>query len=154
MPAAYVASYQISGVNTARDLIKIKAPATGIVIITSCSISQTSKDSTSDSAMLYPILQRCSDTGSGGSTLTPSKLESLSAAASSVVTGGNTTGSTLTANTQFVNDAFNVLSGWSWTPAIDERPVVPPGGCIVLRQNEIPLAAVDIVCTVTFQEIG
>lgn len=149
----YSVVHTISALAAARDLIEIAAPSTGVVELISVYVSQDSDDATSESEMLPVIVQRASVSGSGGSSLTPSKLWSLTSAASSTVEGGNTSNATLS-GTALHRDSFNVLSGFAWVPTEFERPIVPPSGMIVVRLDAAPGDALDLKVTVFFREIG
>jgi hypothetical protein len=154
VPQRYSVVHTISALAAARDLIEIATPATGIVRLVAAYVSQDSDDATSESEMLPIIWQRATVSGSGGSTLTPEKLEQLQAAASSTVEGGNTVAATLT-GAALHRDSFNVLSGFAWEPLkAGIEIIIKPSGFHVLRLDAAPTDAIDLKVTVFFEEIG
>lgn len=150
MPQEYNVVHTISSLSAARDLIEIAAPATCVVEIYGANVCQDSDDTTSESEMLPILVQRASASGSGGSTLTPTKLETGFVSARSTVEGGNTSGATATGQ-PFGRDTFNVLSGWTWGfPPLR----LAPSEIGYVRLDAAPSDAIDIKVTVYFREIG
>lgn len=153
MPQRYSVVHTFSALAAARDLIEIAASSAIVVRLLSVYVSQDSDDATSESEMLPIIVQRASASGSGGSTLTPEKMEPRLASAASTVEGGNTSAATLS-GAALHRDSFNVLSGYQWVPAEHERPTVAPSGIIVVRLDAAPSDALDLKVTVFFEEEG
>lgn len=72
------------------------------------------------------------------------------------VIGTNSTGEpTYTALAEIIEDAFNVLSGWLWTPASDDEViVVTPAADVGIMLDSTPSAAMLFHYGCTIREIG
>lgn len=155
---SYGMQYTAVAVATAKtaetDIFEIVAPADCIVAITSLYIGQsTDFGDAAAEGLKIQFIKGYATTGSGGNTVTPTKLQTGFAAAGSTVESHNTTiastGSPLTVH----EDNFNVQIGYQWRPAPNEYIILSPSERLVIR-IPAPADSITIAGTLNFTEIG
>lgn len=153
MRGIYDANVKISGLNSARTLLYLTAPAGKCVEI----LSAKATDATNATNQQLEITwQKVTTLGTPTATsLTPTKCEQGDQAAASTV-AGNVTGSepTYTANTLFDPQGFPSLVGYQHKPDPEERLTIAPGDTWGLRLITASPTAQDTDVTVKFREIG
>lgn len=152
MGRRYSAVFDGVAVTAVQDFFRVSAPSDAIVVIHSVSISQGSDAGDAESEMLRMIMHRGSTDGGGGSTPTPSPLNSGDAAFGGTVGANNTTQSTDGAVLRA--ESFNVLAGYLWQPTPEERPVVSPSGRFVVALETAPTDSLTMSGTIIFEEVG
>ena len=99
-------------------------------------------------------ISRMATSGSGGATVAANPLDPGDAADSATWEFANTTDASST-ETVLSEDAFNVLSGYQYLPAPENRPFFPSGGAsFVVKIIDTPVANFDFQVTVVFEELG
>lgn len=153
MRGVYEAVIKISGLNAAKTLVYISAPADKVVEILEAEVTNLSQET---NEQLEACLQRVSTLGTPtATTLTPSKKESGDQAAGSTVKGNVTASEpTYSSNSEMGYQGFASLSGYAFKPTPEERPIIPGQGTVGLRLITAPATAFDAICRVTFREIG
>lgn len=92
--------------------------------------------------------------GSGGSTPTPRKLNNGDAAATVTAHANDTTQATTSGTSQTLRgDIFNVINGFLYQPAPDDRPVIAPGQAFIVSLDSAPASAQTMSGTVTIEEL-
>lgn len=135
----------------ADTLVEIASPADAVTILERAYISQSTFDTSEN---LSAKVQRITTTGTGTST-TPVALQAGSAAYGGTVKTNLTVEPTYTASTELVQQGFNVLSGWLWTPASDDEViVVSPSALVGVMLNTVPSASMSFSYGVTIREVG
>lgn len=151
MRGVYTAQIDITGLSTAKTLLHLQAPATGILEILSVNVTNLN---TETSEQLEVGLYHVTTVGTpAGTSVTPEKHEKLDAAAAATVLGNLSDEPTAYAAKPIDKQGVNNLSGYRYDPLPEERPVVPPSGAIGLRMLTAPNsfnASVQIV----YREIG
>jgi hypothetical protein len=151
----YSATFSGVAVSAQIDLFEITAPATAAIILHEVHITQ---DASEVSEMLPVLIRRVNPTatsGSGGTALTPAKLQPGDAASGATVESMNTTPAASSTTLEVINRlAENVLNGWHWTFAPELRPILPPSGMMVVRLAATPAAALTMSGELLFEEIG
>jgi hypothetical protein len=152
MRGVYEASYKISGLNSARTLLYITAPANKVVQVIGASVTNASN---ATNQQLECYVKRISSLGTPtATTVTPSPTETGDAAAGSTVKA-NVTGSepTYGSNTQLGYRGFPSLAGWEYAPEPEERPHIAGSDSWGLY---IPSTATsfDAIVRLSFREIG
>lgn len=143
----YTVTVQDQAVTTAKDLIRITAPATMMLCVTRAWVSQR-ENVTSEQGRA--LLCRASNTQTGTSA-TPQALEANDPAATftaQTLTADHTLSSTL------FDEDFNWVAGYLWMPAPEERIWVPPSGSLVLRSALAPAASRRVSAGVAVIEVG
>ena len=133
---------------TAGDILSIEAPATGIIILHSISVSQSTSES-DDSTEID--ISRWATAGSGGGAVTPSPVQVGHAASGATVRSFDTTDASST-QTRLLSEGISLLAGFQkiWTPSA--RPVIPPSGRIVVSFT-LDISSVTLKVTAEFEEI-
>lgn len=135
----------------AKTLIEIAAPSDAVVFIERLWLKQTSFDTSEN---LGVKLQRVTTTGTGTAT-TPEPLQVGSAAFGGTVETNSTIEPTYTAGTEIIEDGFNVLSGYLWTPANDDEiVVVSPSALVGFSLDVAPSASMNFSYGCTIREVG
>lgn len=135
----------------AKTLIEIASPADAVTLIERLWLKQTSFDTSENLGIL---VQRVTTTGTGTST-TPEPLSVGDAAYGGTVKTNMTAEPTYTAGTEVLEDGFNVLSGFLWTPASDDEVItVSPSALIGFSLDVAPSASMNFSYGATIREIG
>jgi hypothetical protein len=154
MGMMYAAAFGAVAVTAAQDVFEIAAPSDKCVVIHEIVVEQSS-DAGDAQAELLRIqgIRGFTTSGSGGSPVTPARLEGGNAAAGSSVETNNTTVATTGTTVTLFDRAFNVQIGFFWQPTPECRIVLSPSQRLVVR---IPAPADSLTMhgTMIFEEIG
>lgn len=151
MRGVYTAQIDITGLSTAKTLLHLQAPSTGILEILSVNVTNLN---TETSEQLEVGLYHVTTVGSpAGTSVTPEKHEKLDAAAAATVLGNLSGEPSAYASKPIDKQGVNNLSGYRYDPLPEERPVVPPSGAIGLRMLTAP-SSFNASVQVVFREIG
>jgi hypothetical protein len=135
----------------AKTLIEVAAPADAVVLLERAYISQSSFDTSEN---LAARIQRVTTTGTGTS-FTARPVQVGDAAFGGSVETNSTIEPTYTASTELVEQGFNVLSGWLWTPANDDEVIcLSPSALIGIALDVAPSASMNFHYGCTLREIG
>lgn len=141
---------------SALDLLEIIPAADQAVIVHAIEIVQTSDAGEAESEMLGVKVYRASTSGSGGSSVTPARLDIGDAAASMAVEGFNTTVASGTTET-ILNTGFNVQAGFYYRPSPEERIVATRSGAsdyLVIGVDTAPQDGLSLRIYAIVEEIG
>ena len=135
---------------TAKYLIEVASAADSITMIERAWISQTSFDTSEN---LGTKIQDIATSGTGTAT-TPRPLQEGDAAFGGVVETNCTIPPT-EGTPVWVEQGFNVLSGFLWTPANDDEViVVSPSQLAGMNLDVAPSGSMDFSYGMTLREIG
>lgn len=150
MGRIYTAYFEAAGISTAIDLWEIQ-PVGETVRINTVEFGHDAA-SVASTTERVAISRVGGDSGSGGSTLTPSPHDGGKQFASTV-TALNTTVATTT--TAIIASTWNIQAGWFYQPRvtddIDERIVVPAGTKAVIKLPDAPANTLTMTGRVTFE---
>lgn len=134
--------------SVAGDILSIEAPATGMCVLHSITVTQSTSE-TDDSTLID--ISRWATVGSGGAAITPAPMLVGSAASAIVVRAFDTVDAS-GAQTKLLLEGISLLAGFSkiWTP--EARPNIPPSGRIVTKFIG-DVTAVTMVVTAEFEEL-
>jgi hypothetical protein len=136
---------------TAKTLMEIAAPADAVVTIERMYIKQSSFDTSEN---LAAKVQRITTTGTGTAHV-PRPLESGNAAFGGTCKTNMSVEPTYTGSKELLEDGFNVLSGWLWTPANDDEIIaLSPSALVGIMLDVAPSASMDFHYGATIREIG
>jgi hypothetical protein len=135
-------------VSTAKDVLRVSAPATMLLVVLRAWITQSGSVT---SEMNRALLQRASDAQSGTSE-TPEKIEVGDPAAT--FTAQSLTADHTLVGDPVVDEGFNLVSGFLWVPAPEERIWIPPSGRLVLRLGVAPSASKTVSAGLIVGEVG
>lgn len=148
----YSVTFSAVAVSAQQDLFEVVAPSAGIVIIHGYELFQTSDHGDAQAEGLQLLWIRGHTTsGSGGSSATPVKQNTIDAAASSTCEANNTTIASAGTTTTYLGGGWNVQGGaekW-WTP--ETRPVLRNAERGVLRMSA-PADAITLSGTLYIEE--
>ncbi len=147
----YTAVFEEVAVSVAQDLFELVAPATGVVVVHSVTISQSSDAGDAQAEMKNILIHRGTATGSGGTTVTPSPHNVGSAAFGGVCEANNTTQSA--EGTFLWSEGFNVQIGFFYMPPPEDRIVIPPSGLFIVELQVAPDDALTMSGNIVFEEI-
>lgn len=136
---------------TALTIMEIASAADSATYIERIWIGQSSFDTSENLACK---VQRITTTGTGTAT-TPEPLQVGDAAFGGVVETNSTIEPTYTAGTELIEQGFNVLSGYLWTPANDDEVIlISPSALVGIMIDVAPSASMNFHYGVTIRESG
>jgi hypothetical protein len=147
----YSVSIAAQAQTAAKTLIEITAASTAVSTVERIWLTQSTFDTSEN---LSCKVQRVTTTGTGTS-FTPRKLMNSAPAYAGAVETNSTVEPTYTASTDIINQGFNVLSGFIWTPASDDEIIsIPPSGLLGIMLNTAPSASMSFDYGCIIREIG
>jgi hypothetical protein len=146
----YTLTGLIASVTAAKDLIRLTAAGTRSIILVRSSFTQ---DTSETSEQLPVSLYRATTAGTGtAATAQPHTPGDPAFGGSAVV--DLTADTTKSPATPIWSESQNVLGGWLYQPALEERPELPGAGIFAWRLETAPAAALPIRYHITFLEVG
>lgn len=137
------------------DFFEIVAPSDAIVVIHGWRIGQHTEEGDAQAEMLQiKATKGATTSGSGGSAVTPTPLETGMPAFGGTVEAMNTTPASGGTPVTLYSDAFNVQGGHQETFTPEMRIVLSPGERFVLGLAEAPADSVTFDAVIFFEEIG
>jgi len=134
----------------AKTLIEIASAADSVTILERAYISQSSFDTSEN---LAAKVEDITTTGTGTAS-TPNPNQEGDAAFGGVVETNSTIEPTYS-GTVFIEQGFNVLSGWLWTPANDDEVIViAPSQLVGVMLDVAPSGSMNFHYGCTLREIG
>jgi hypothetical protein len=113
------------GNSVPKTLIVITGGATAVTSIERLYVGQSTQDTSENVDVKF---QRASAAGTS-TAFTVAKMSNLAGATAATLGVNATVEPTYTSNTILINQAFNVLSGFLWTPGSDDEVItIPPSG--------------------------
>ncbi len=137
--------------HTAADtLVELAAAADMVCLIERMWISQSSFDTSEN---LGAKVEDITTTGTGSAN-TPTPFQTGDAAATATAKTNITVEPTYS-GVVYIEQGFNVLSGWLWTPASDDEVIViSPSQLVGMMLNVAPSASMNFSYGMTFREVG
>jgi hypothetical protein len=145
----YTTTMNAVSVSTGKTLIRITTPATMVACLLRAWISQ---NASATSQQARATIHRVTTDGTG-TTDTPEKSMPGDPAAT-VTAAVDFTAEPTTSGDPVIDEGFNVLNGWLWVPAPEDRLWVPPSARIALRLPNSPSPAITISAGLVFGEVG
>ena len=134
----------------AKTLVEIASPSDAVTIIERAWITQTSFDTSEN---LGAKIEDITTTGTGTATTARPLQEGDSAYGGTIET--NSTIEPTYSGTVFLEQGFNVLSGFLWTPASDDEVIViSPSQLAGMALDVAPSGSMDFSYGVTIRAIG
>lgn len=147
----YMASIGAETHSLAETLMEIAAASDMVCTIERMWNSQSDFDTSEN---LNMKVEDVATTGTYTSTVTPTPLQAGDAAATATVKQDATI-EPIYAGSVYIEQGFNVLSGWLWTPANDDEViVVSPSQLVAFRLDAAPSTGMAFSYGLTFREIG
>lgn len=145
----YMTSIGDQAQTVAKTLIEIAAAADLVVLIERMWNSQSSFDTSENGGM------KVEDISIAGtlSANTPTPLQTGTGAATATVTTNASIEPTYS-GTVYIQQGFNVLSGWLWTGATDDEVIVISPSQLVGMMTNVTVTSMNMSYGMTFREIG
>ena len=155
MGRVYTAAFTGVSVSATQDFFEVVAPSTAIVVLHEVHITQDASETSEQLPVSVIRVPSTVTSGTGGSSVTPRKMQSGDPAAAATVEANNTTVATTSGTLETLDRlGDNVLNGWHWVWPPESRPVIAPSGTMVVRLGTAPGAALTMSGLVKFEEIG
>jgi len=158
MSRKYTTHFSNVAATLAQDLFEIQVPSTKCVRLLRVRVSQNTEAGDAQSEQLRFTIKRGvgNNSGSGGSTHTPTKQATGDAASACTVEINNTTraaagGGSLT---QILEEDENVHLGWDYRPTPDEVLEFAPSETIIIGLEGAPTDSTTMSGYVLFEEVG
>lgn len=145
----YCGVVRLTGVSTARDLCRLLAPSTGIVIILRVEVINESSET--DEQIPYELFRGTG--GTAGTAVTPRPVGGTLDAAFSGTLVPITADTTKSPTDAIYVTAGSTRNGMLYHPVPEERIIIPPSGGFVVRLPVAP-SAMDVRCVINFAEVG
>jgi hypothetical protein len=153
MGRKYTCPINALSVSAICELLFISAPSDAVVLLHELVITQDTSE-TSEQLPLR-IFRTATDQSAKGASITPAPLEAGDAAFGGTVRSNIIAAATLaTETTMLLCEAQNVLNGWHYLPAPEDRIVISPSGRLVVKLGTAPAAALPISGYAIIEEIG
>lgn len=151
MRGVYTANIEITGLSSAKTVLLLQAPSTGVLEILSVRLSNLNNETNQQwSVGLYHVTTVGSP---AGTSITPEKHEKLDSSSSATALGNLSSEPSTYATKPIDQDGPASLSGYRYDPLPEERPICPPSGAIGLRMLTTP-DSVNVSAQVVYREIG
>lgn len=151
MRGVYTANLEITGLSSAKTVILLQAPSTGVLEILSVRLSNLNNETNEQwSVGLYHVTTVGSP---AGTSITPEKHEKLDASSTVTALGNLTDEPTAYSSKPIDQDGPASLAGYRYDPLPEERPICPPSGAIGLRMLTAP-SSVNVSAQIVYREIG
>lgn len=139
-------------VAAAQDLLEINVAQNKVIIVHEARITQKAAEVSEQLEFaLYEV--DTTTAGSGGSAVTPDKLDKGDANFAGTVERNNTTQAGNLVR-EFAGHGENVLSGFHYLPTPEKRPTMQGQGILVLALRDSPTNPLTIQGEVTVEELG
>lgn len=147
----YAVSIAAQAQTAAKTLVEVTSAATKVTLVERMWVTQSTFDTSEN---LSVKVQRITTTGTGTAT-TPVPMSVGDSAFAGAVETNSTVEPTYTASTVLLNQGFNVLSGFLWTPASDDEIIsLAPSALVGLMLNTAPSASMSFDYGCTIREVG
>jgi len=147
----FTVAFSNVGVTAAQDLFEITAPSDCSIELIDVRFGQITDVGDAASEQLAVNIRQGSLSGSGGSAVTPARVNAAGKIAGSVAERNNTTAGT--AGTTILVDVWNVMAPYLYRPGLEERITAPAGGRISIGITA-PADSLTMYGTATFAEIA
>lgn len=155
MGRIYTAVFSGVSVSAVQDLFELTAAATNVVRIHEVHITNDESEVSQQLPVTLKYIPATATSGSGGASVTPRKTERGDAAATTTVERNNTSRATSSGTIEEIRrSAENVLNGWHWIFAPEQRPTIAPSGMMVVGLETAPTGAMPLSGEIVFEEIG
>lgn len=152
----YTASFAGVAVTVQQDLFELALPATCCVFVHHIELSQETEFGDAQEEQLRILLKRGvgATTGSGGTTPTPAKLETGSAASTVTAKANNTTKMTGGTITTIHPGTWQIRSERLWIPPPELRIVLSPSERFTVELATTPADSITMNGVIYFEQIG
>ena len=149
-----VYSARVSGVSVAavQDLMSL-LPGVKAIAVHEVVIGQVTGTTVNNLPITLKRLSGTLTAGSGGTAVTPQKMDTGGIAAVTTARANDTTSASATTSTILRNEVYNSVNTYQYLPPPEDRPIIGPGEQFVLTLDNAPASAQVSSITVTFEEL-
>lgn len=149
----YAVTFDNVAATAVQDLISVTATANMAIRIHEAAVGQIDLTTVSSLRVALRRLPATVTAGTGGNAFTPVKLQNGDAAATATARINDTGVATTSGSaTVIVADTFNVLNGFLWLPAPEDRIIIAPSQALVFSLLTAPTSC-HISGRVIFEEL-
>ena len=149
----YTADFSNVSVSATQDLFSIFPGASMAIEIHQINLGQVTQTTIGGLRVRLRRLTGTVAQGSGGTVVTPTPLMPNDVASSVTAHANDTTISTATTFTDLFSDVWNLLNGYLYFPAVDDRPVIKLSTGCVFSLDSAPGSAIVCNGSITFAEL-
>lgn len=153
MSRVYTVQFNNIAVTAVQDLIGVYSGANMAFELHEIFIGQISATAIGNLRLSIKRMLATVTSGSGGSAPTPQKAINGDAAATVTARANDTIQATATSTSVLRSDVFNVINGYLWLPAPDDRPIIAPSQALIVSLDTAPGASETMSGTATFREL-
>jgi hypothetical protein len=156
MGRIYTASFEDVAVTAGQDLFEVNVPSTMAMILHEVRITQSSDAGDAESEQIRARLIRHvgGTSGSGGTSVTPSKQATGDPAATVTVEANNTTQRSGGTETKLRAESDNIHNGYLHAPAPGKRYEFAPSERLIIELEGAPADSLTMDGYIEFEEIG
>lgn len=150
----YVATFDAIAATVETDLFELNVASDCVVILHSLFLGQTTDmgDAAAE-ALKLQFIKGYSTSGSGGSSLTPTPMQTGFPAAGSTMERNNSTVANTGTAVILHQDVWNIQLPYQWRPTPEERIALSPSQRLVIRLPA-PADSITLSATLVFEELG
>ena len=153
MPRAYTSEFDNVSVSAVQDLISLQTTSGMVAEIHEATLGQVTATAVGNLRMTMKRFSGAYSIGSGGSSVTPSKHVFGDSAATCTTRANDTTQTTSGTAVKLPADAINVINGYQYLPAPEDRINFTISQAYVWSLDSAPGSAETMSGKVTFAEL-
>lgn len=150
----YTVTKAATNVSGVQDLLNLTATAGMAFKVHEIVISQTGQTTVGNLNFSLKRLPSAVTTGSGGTAVTPQKMNNGDVAATVTARANDTTQATTTGTASVLRaEAWNPINGYQYMPYPDDQPVIAPSQAFIVSLDTIPAATISLSVSATIEEL-
>lgn len=149
----YTVQFNNVAVSAVQDLISLQPGASCGIEIHEIVLGQITATSVGNLRLTMKRFSSTFSAGSGGSTPTPGKHNFNDAAALTAAHANDTTQISAGTSVTIRGDIYNVVNGYQYLPAPEDRIQIPPSQAFVLSLDTAPGSSETMSGSLTFAEL-
>lgn len=143
-----------TAVTAVQDLLAITATAGMAFKVHEVVISQTGQTTVGNLNFSLKRLPTVVTTGSGGTAITPQKMNNGDASAVATARANDTVQATTSGTMSLLRaEAWNPINGYQYMPYPDDQPIIAPNQAFVVSLDTAPAASISLSITAVIEEL-
>jgi len=153
MGRIYSIQFNNVSVSAVQDLMSLQSTSGMAISIHEVIVAQVTGSTVANLRLTLKRFSGAYSIGSGGSSVTPGKFNFGDAAATATGRANDTTQTTSGTAVTLRGDVYNVINGYQFLPAPEDRPIIAPSQAFVVSLDSAPGSAETMSGTVVFEEL-
>lgn len=149
----YSVPFSNTSISAVQDLFSLQPGASTGIEIHEIRLGQITATSVGNLRLTFKRFSSTFSIGSGGSSVTPAKHNFNDAAALSTARANDTTQTSAGTSVTIQADVYNVVNGYQYLPAPEDRIQIPPNQCFVCSLDTAPGSAETMNGVIVFAEV-